>query len=152
MLQQLQPPQVHAQMEHLQTKSVAQVLGLSLWHQNIKTALRYHGTGGADTSKWEWASGSVEFSGVSTIPCPMGSSFCWVDGGHQYPQRYDGFPCWPLHPTGVGEPSVADTFQSGRFLCLVIYAEVSYLPVYIVCMCRQRQRQTLSQSIDTCLQ
>ena len=55
-------------MEHLQTKSVAQVLGLSLWHQNIKTALRYHGTGGADTSKWEWASGSVEFSGVCTIP------------------------------------------------------------------------------------
>ena len=27
--------------------------------------------------------------------------FLVLASGYKHPQRYDGFPCWPLHSTGV---------------------------------------------------
>lgn len=94
-----------------------QVSVLRFWLKRLKLFSlqplkpRYHGTGGADTSKWEWA-GMISVGEKYWIWLDVvGRSSQWccfwytlgfvLASGHEHPQRYDGFPCWPLHATGV---------------------------------------------------
>jgi hypothetical protein len=137
-------------MEHLQTKSVAQVLGfcLSLWHHSAEVPRNWWGRH-LQMGMGRWL--SVEFPALdpSSHDLDLEATNIHRDTMASHVGHYTRL--------ALGTPDFSLTILYVSILPLCIPAgehesSTYELPIYlsIICMRRQRQRQTLSQSIDTC--
>lgn len=105
------------------------------------TALRYHGTGGADTSKWEWAGGSV-WSFLLWIHHPM--TWIWrppISTEIRWLPMLATTPDWRWGPqTSRWQYCM---FQYCRFAYLRVnmsHLPMSYLSTYLLYACADRDR------------
>ena len=110
------------------------------------TALRYHGTGGADTSKWEWAGGSV-WSFLLWIHHPM--IWIWrppISTEIRWLPMLATTPDWRWGPQTRWQYCM---FQYCRFAYLRVYMShlpMSYLSTYLYYMHAQTETEADTES------